>query len=386
MEYNRVWAEIDLDAIHHNLEAMHENLKPDTKICAVIKTDAYGHGALEIARSLEEIDYVAGYATATVDEAMELRENGVRKPILVLGYTFEDSYEDMVRFDIRPTIFRLDMAKAFSDAACRLGKKAPVHIKIDTGMSRIGFQVEKASVEEILEIFKLDNLVPEGIFTHFARSDESDKTSAREQYELFRQMIHALEERGLSFQIHHCANSAAILELPETDLEMVRAGITLYGLWPSEEMDHSFPLEPALSLHSRIVHIKTLPAGRSVSYGGTFVTTEDTLVATIPVGYGDGYPRGLSSKGYVLIHGQKAPILGRVCMDQMMVDITGIDGVKILDSVTLIGRDMDREISMEELGELSGRFNYEFSCDLGNRIPRIYFRNGQEVARKHYFD
>ncbi len=385
MEYNRVWAEINLDALLHNLEAMRENIDPDTKICAVVKTDAYGHGCVQIAKVLEDVDYIWGYATATVDEAMELRQHDIKKPILVLGYTFKDSYADMIKNDIRPTLFRMDMARDFSDEAVRLGIEAPVHIKIDTGMSRIGFQVEKDSVEEILSIFKFPNLIPEGIFTHFARSDEEDKTAAREQLELFRQMIHALSDEGLTFAIHHCSNSAAILELPEANMEMVRAGVTMYGMWPSDEIDHSFDLEPVLSLKSRVVHIKELPAGREVSYSGTYTTTEDTMVATIPIGYGDGYPRSLSSKGYVLIHGQKAPILGRVCMDQLMVDITGIEDVNILDEVTLIGTDGNRQITIEEVGDLSGRFNYEFACCLGDRIPRIYYLDGKEVARLHFF-
>ena len=386
MDYNRVWAEINLDNILDNLNAMRSNIPQDTKIMAVVKTDAYGHGAVEIAKVLEKVDYIFGYAAATVDEAMELRENGIKKPILILGYTFSESYEEMILNDIRPTIFRYDMAKAFSDTAVRLNKVAPVHIKIDTGMGRIGFQVDRESVECIQKISQLPNLTFEGIFTHFSRSDEADKTWAREQLELFRQMIRALEDVGVTFPIHHAANSAAILEFPEADFEMVRAGITMYGLWPSEEMDHSFDLKPALSLYSRIVHIKELPAGLPISYGGTFVTEDDLPVATIPVGYGDGYSRGLSNCGYVLIHGKKAPILGRVCMDQLMVDITSIPEAKMLDKVTLVGRDQDREITLEELGDLSGRFNYEFACDLGNRIPRIYYQNGREVSRKHYFE
>ncbi|MDD6352552.1 MAG: alanine racemase [Lachnospiraceae bacterium] len=386
MDYNRVWAEINLDNIRDNLEAMHQNLPKETKIMAVVKTDAYGHGAVEIAHMLESVDYVFGYAAATVDEAMELRKHRIKKPILVLGFTFPEEYSLMIENDIRPTIFRYDMAKEFSDAAVALNKTAPVHIKIDTGMGRIGFLANEASVEEIKKISKLPNIEFEGIFTHFARSDEKDKSHAEEQLRLFNQMIDALSKDGVHFQIHHCANSAAILELPDASMDMVRAGITLYGLWPSEEMNRSFPLKPALSLYSRIVHIKELPAGCPVSYGGTFVTKAPTRVATIPVGYGDGYSRGLSNRGFVLIHGKKAPILGRVCMDQMMVDVTSIPEAKLMDKVTLVGRDEDQAISLEELGDLSGRFNYEFACCLGNRIPRIYYLNGKEVARKHYFE
>ena len=385
MDYNRVWAEINLDHIKDNLEAMHQNLPKETKIMAVIKTDAYGHGAVEIAHMLESVDYVFGYAAATVDEAMELRNHGIQKPILVLGFTFPEEYPLMITNHIRPTIFRLDMAKEFSDAAVRLHVTAPIHIKIDTGMSRIGFLPGPSAVEEIQKIQKLPNLSLEGIFTHFARSDEADKTNARGQLKTFQKMIDDLASVGIHFSIHHCANSAAIMELPEASMDMVRAGITLYGLWPSDEMDHSFPLKPALSLYSRIVHIKELPAGCPIGYGGSFVTKGLTRVATIPVGYGDGYARTLSNKGYVLIHGKKARILGRICMDQMMVDITEIPEAKLMDRVTLIGKDGDLSISLEELGDLSGRFNYEFACCLGNRIPRIFYQNGKEVARKHYF-
>lgn len=385
MDRNRVWADINLDHIRENLSNMYKNLAEGTKICAVIKADAYGHGAVPITRMLEDVPYIWGYAAATFDEAMELRENGLKKPILVLGYTFPEHYRDMVRYEIRPAIFGYQMAEEFSKAAAAEGKDAPVHIAVDTGMSRIGFQVEKDAVDAVQRIFQLPGLVPEGIFTHFARSDERDKTSAREQLDLFRQMIRALSDAGVTFAIHHAANSAAILELPESCMDMVRAGITMYGLWPSDEIDRSFPLRRALSLKSRVVYVKTLPAGRAVSYGGTFVTEEDTVVATIPVGYADGIPRSLSNCGYVLIHGHKAPVIGRICMDQMMVDVTGIEDVRTGDVVTLIGTDGDREITLDELGDLSGRFNYEFVCGLGNRIPRVYYSGGQKVAEKDYY-
>ena len=386
MDLNRVWAEINLDAVMHNLEAMHENLNDDTKIMAVVKTDAYGHGAVEIASMLEEIPYVFGYATATVDEAFELRSHHIKKPILVLGYTFRESYDEMVKKDIRPTIFTREMAEEFDEAARQNGKKAPIHIGIDTGMSRIGFQAERQALEDITDISKMKNLELEGIFTHFARADEADKSNARVQLELFLQVIHELEKKQVYFKIRHCANSASILELPEAKLDMVRAGITLYGLWPSDEMDHSFSLEPVLSLYSHVVHVKTLDAGRAISYGGTYVTDQKQVIATIPVGYGDGYARHLSNCGYVLIHGQKAPIVGRVCMDQFMVDVTGIENVKPRDKVVLVGKDGSLCITLEELGELSGRFNYEFACVLGRRIPRIFIRNEKRIALEQFFD
>lgn len=384
MDKNRVWAEVDLDAIKNNMEAMHENLKPGTKMMAVLKADGYGHGAVEIAKMLEDVSYVFGYAAATVDEAMDLRAADIKKPILILGYTFEDTYEDMILNDIRPTFFTYQDAKKYADVAEKLQKVAPIHLAIDTGMGRIGFQMNRDSVEEIKRISELASIRLEGVFTHFARADEMDKTATREQYELFMQMIHELENNGVTFELHHCANSAAILEFPDANLEMVRAGITMYGLWPSEEMDHSFPLEPALSLYSHVVHIKTVEAGTTVSYGGTFVAEETMRIATIPVGYADGYARSLSNCGYVLIRGHKAPILGRVCMDQFMVDVSGIPEASVLDKVTLIGSDGDHKITLDKLGELSHRFNYEFVCDLGIRIPRVYFKDGKIVAEKDY--
>lgn len=333
---------------------------------------------------LEEVPYVFGYAAATVDEALDLRAADVKKPILILGYTFEDTYEDMILNNIRPTFFTYHDAQRFSDIAERLGKIAPIHLAIDTGMGRIGFQMNRKAVDEIKEISKLPAVKLEGVFTHFARADEMDKTATKEQYDLFMQMIHELENNGVTFEIHHCANSAAILEFPDANLEMVRAGITMYGLWPSEEMDHSFPLEPALSLYTHIVHIKDVDAGTTVSYGGTFVAEEPMRIATIPVGYADGYARSLSGCGYVLIRGHKAPILGRVCMDQFMVDVTNIPDAEVLDKVTLIGTDGEHKITLDKLGDLSHRFNYEFVCDLGIRIPRVYFKNGKVVAEKDY--
>ncbi len=385
MDRNRVWAEVNLDAILENLNAMHNNMKADSKIMAVLKTDGYGHGATPIARQLESVEYVFGYAAATIDEAVELRRAGIKKPILILGATFASSYETVIREEIRPAVFTYEMAKAYSDTAVALGKTLPIHIKIDTGMGRLGFPVNRESVEELVKIASLPNLKTEGIFTHFARADELDKTHTRVQIELFSQMIRELSDHGVTFEIRHASNSAGILELPEANFDMCQAGITLYGLWPSEEMDHEFPLQAALSLYSHIVSIKTFAEGSAISYGGTYITEENTKVAVVPVGYGDGYARSLSGKGYVLLHGHKAPIIGRICMDQFMIDITGMEDVQIGDKVTLVGEDGAHRITMEKLGELSGRFNYEFACDLGNRIPRLYLKNGVVVEEKDYY-
>ncbi len=384
MKYNRVYAKVDLDNVLWNVKRMKERLKDETKIVAVIKADGYGHGCVPIAVTLEDEDDIWGFAVATAEEAVELRNASIKKPILILGYSFEDSYEELVKNDVCPTIFTYDMAKKYSDCGVKLNKYVKCHIKIDTGMSRIGYQVCKESVDEIKKIAALPNILMDGIFTHFARSDEKDKHSTDEQFEKFMSMVDALEKEGVTFKNRHCANSAAILEYPKASLDLARAGIILYGLWPSDEVVRDIDLKPALSLYSHVVHIKTLEKGRCISYGGTVTLEKDTVVATIPVGYADGYCRGLSSKGYVLIRGKKAPILGRVCMDQFMVDVSDIEGVSVLDQVVLVGKDGKEEITLEELGELSGRFNYEFACDLGMRIPRLYYRNGELVEIKGY--
>lgn len=378
-KHKRVCAVVDLDAAVENMEHMRKNLRPETKMFAVIKANGYGHGAVQIAKKLNGLDYVFGYAVATAEEALQLRRNELYKPILILGYTFPDCYGELVRQDIRPAVFRLDMAKELSEEAQRQEKVLKIHIKIDTGMSRIGISPDDKGIDFIRQVRELPGLEIEGIFTHFARADEKDKTSALEQFRRFSDFAERAEKE-LAFRIplKHCANSAAIMELPETQMDLVRAGISLYGLWPSEEMDKSrMVLRPLFGLYSHIVYMKTVPAGTPVSYGGTYVTDKERRIATIPVGYGDGYPRGLSGKGDVLIRGKRTPILGRVCMDQFMVDVTEIPEAEEGDLVTLIGRDKEEQITMEELGELSGRFNYELACDLGSRIPRVYMEQGR---------
>lgn len=380
-KHKRVCAVVDLDAAVENMEHMRKNLRPETKMFAVIKANGYGHGAVQIAKKLDGLDYVFGYAVATVEEALQLRRNGLYKPILILGYTFPDCYGELAEQDIRPAVFRMDMAEALSREAQRQEKVLKIHIKVDTGMSRIGILPDDKGIDFIRRVRALPGLEIEGIFTHFARADEKDKTSALEQFRRFTDFI-GKTEKELAFRIpiKHCANSAAIMELPETQMDLVRAGISLYGLWPSEEMDKSrMVLRPLFSLYSHIVYMKTVPAGTPVSYGGTYVTDKERRIATIPVGYGDGYPRGLSGKGAVLIRGKRAPILGRVCMDQFMVDVTDIPEAVEGDLVTMIGKDGEERITMEELGDISGRFNYELACDLGSRIPRIYVEQGRTM-------
>ena len=386
--YQRVWAEVDLDAIRENMVHMKENIAENTKILAVIKTDGYGHGGVPIAKMLEQLDFMFGYAAATYEEAHVLREAGVKKPILILGYTFPYCYEELIREEIRPAVYRRDTVEELAAAAAKVGKKAKVHIKVDTGMGRIGITPDEEGLEFVRFLIEHPELEVEGIFTHFAKSDETDKTSANHQLELFQNFIDKIQtELGITIPVKHCSNSAAILEMPQANMDMVRAGITTYGLYPSEEVSKDIvPLRAAMSLYSHIVYCKMIHAGQSVSYGGLFTAQKDTRVATIPVGYGDGYPRSLSGRGYVLIHGKRAPILGRVCMDQFMVDISEIPEAMDGDKVTLLGMDGTERITAEELGELSGRFNYEFVCDLGKRIPRVYIQHGEITEVRDYFE
>ena len=373
MSRRRVTAEVSLEAIENNIRSMAGIISPGTKILAVIKADGYGHGALQVAVRLEQMDCVFGYATATAEEAFKLRNDGIRKPILVLGYTFPDNYEDMIRLDIRPAVFKKETARQLNEAAAAVGRTCRIHIKVDTGMSRIGVPCNEEGIETALEISSYDRLSVEGMFTHFARADEPDKTPAIKQLEKFNDFLRRCADRGLEPELKHCSNSAAILEMPEANMDLVRAGITMYGLWPSgEELTDSIRLEPAMSLKSSIVYIKTLEPGTEISYGGIYTTDKTTRVATVPVGYADGYPRSLSNKGYVLIKGKKAPILGRVCMDQLMVDVTDIPEAQEYDEVVLLGNSGGSTITAEELGSLSGRFNYEFVCAISDRVPRKY--------------
>lgn len=384
-KYKRVAAYVDLDAIEDNFEAMKANLKANTRIAAVVKANGYGHGAVPIARMIEDKEYLWGFAAATIEEAVELRKNGIRKPILILGYVFPEDYPELVRLDIRPTVFRLDMAQELSEEAIRQGKEVRVHIKLDTGMGRIGFADTEESVKAVCEIGKLPGIILEGLFTHFAKSDESDKTATEKQLARYRAFCAACEAAGAKFQIQHCSNSAGIIDLPEANLDMVRAGITIYGLYPSDEVKQDLvPLRPALEIKSHIVHVKEIAPGTEISYGGIYTAESTRKIATVPVGYADGYPRSLSNKGCVLVAGKRAPICGRVCMDQMMVDVTEIPEAVPGMEVTILGKDGEEFLSVDELAELSGRFNYEFVCDLSQRVPRLYLRHG-EICEVHDF-
>lgn len=385
--YLRVCAEINLDAAAYNLKNMKNNLEKETRIIAVVKTDGYGHGAVPIARMAEELDYIWGFAVATIEEAVMLRREGVQKPILVLGFVFPDGYEDAVRYDIRLAVFKLSMARQLSEEAVRQGKTAYLHIKVDTGMGRIGFSDDGDSADAVKEISLLPQVQIEGLFTHFARADEKDKRAARQQLSRYLDFSRMLEERGIEIPMRHCSNTAGIFDLKEANLDAVRAGISIYGLYPSDEVNKfAVAITPVMSLKSHVAFIKDVEPGTAISYGGTFVAEHRMRIATIPVGYGDGYPRSLSNKGYVLIRGRRAPITGRVCMDQFMVDVTDIPDAREGDMVTLIGSEGGQEITMELLGELSGRFNYELACDIGKRVPRRFWRYGKVAATQDYFE
>ena len=384
--YSRVYARVDLDAIVSNMERMHARMKEETQIMAVIKADAYGHGAMQVAEMLESYDYIWGFAVATLDEAIVLRVGGITKPILVLGCVFPDQYMEMLQHDIRMNVYTEEMAESISQMAAQIGKTAYMHIKLDTGMGRLGFDITEDSAASIERISHMKQVCMEGIFTHFAKADEKDKAFSGQQLERFLWMVEKLKEKNVHFPFEHCANSAAIIDMPEADMNLVRAGISTYGLYPSEKVQKErLRLKPALTLKSHVAFVKQVEAGTPISYGGTFVTDRKMTIATIPVGYADGYPRSLSNKGYVLIRGKKAPIVGRICMDQFMVDVTDIDGVSFGDRVTLIGTDGNETITVELLGDLSGRFNYEFVCDLGKRIPRVYVKNGKIAEQVDYF-
>ena len=375
---SRVYAEINLDAMCSNVSQALERMKP-AKLMAIIKTDAYGHGAVRSAKALDEIGVYA-FGVATPGEALELRRAEIKNSILILGYVFEEYFDRMIENDIDLALFDLNTAKLLNSHAEKLGKKARVHIKADTGMGRIGFQPCDESAEIIKEIAALNNIEIDGMFTHFACADSKDKASVNRQIERFTNFVAKVKSEGVSLPIVHCYNSASIVDFDKPLFDMVRCGIITYGLEPSDEVSKTnIKLQKVMSIKSHVAYVKKVGAGFTVSYGSTYVTDKETEIATIPVGYGDGYPRTLSNKGMVLIGGHFAKIIGRVCMDQVMVDVTGL-GVSRGDEVILMGSDGENSITAEEIGDLSGRFNYELVCDINKRVPRVYIKNGEIIA------
>lgn len=375
-QFDRTYAQIDLGAIRHNIREERRRIGSGVKIMAVVKADAYGHGDVQVAAALD--DMVDAYGVAIIEEALKLRKHGIRKMILILGNTGDGWYEDVVRQGISQTVYSYGMARKLSDAAMALKMKANIHIKVETGMNRIGFQPTKESVDEICAVNELPGLCIEGIFTHFARADEATPAEAEKPFQIFMDFVREVEGRGIRIPIKHAANSASIMHFPESHLDMVRSGITTYGLYPSEKVPKELlSIRPALSWKSIVSYVKTIPAGASVGYGAIFTAGRETVVATVPVGYADGVKRDLSGKGRVLIHGQYAPMIGRVCMDQFMVDVTDIPDVRAGDRVVLIGKDGENKITVEEVAGRAHSFNYEYVCGISSRVPRKYV--GEEV-------
>ena len=375
MERFNNYVKIDMDAIAENYRAVRK--KAGVPVMAVVKADAYGHGAVQIARLLQpECPF---FGVSSVSEALELRRAGIDTPILILGHTPVSAFPLLIGAGIRPTIFSYEDAAELSRQAEKQNVTAPLHLAVDTGMSRIGFQATKDAADICAQIAKLPHIEIEGLFSHFATADSACLDRSHAQAKLFDSFVQMLSHRGVSVKIRHLDNSAGIMNF-DCHYEMVRSGIITYGMYPSEEVSPALlHLTPALSWHSRVSHVKTLPAGRQISYGGTYVTQHQTRVATVPVGYADGYRRALSSKFYVLIHGKKAPILGRVCMDQMMVDVTHIPETVVNDPVTLIGTDGAETVTMEQIAAAADSFNYEFTCGISRRVCRCYTKNGETV-------
>lgn len=382
--YFRTQAKIDLDAIEYNYNSIRKKVPNGVKLLAVVKADAYGHGSLEITKFLD--DKCDFFGIATVGEAVKLKKAGIKSPMLILGHVMPNEYSLVVEHDIRVPIFSYNDAKALSDEAVKQGKTVAFHFCVDTGMSRIGFQVNDESADVCKEISLLPNIYAEGIFSHFATADEEDLSKALTQRTYFKSFISMLESRGINIPIKHINNSAGIMNFDQY-FDMCRMGIILYGVYPSTEVDKSLlDIKPALSWTTHISYIKTLAAGREISYGGTYKTTEPRVIATVPIGYADGYPRDLSNIGRVIINGKYAKIVGRVCMDQFMVDITDIDGVKLGDEVVLIGSQGDAVLTVEDVADNAHSFNYEQLCRISPRVPRTYYKDGKMIACQGYME
>lgn len=380
MEYklNRAWAEINLDNIAHNIREIRRITNKNAEIMGVVKADAYGHGVMEVTRTLL-CNGATRLAVSMLDEAIQLRRNGIDVPILILGYTDPIRANEIIQNDVTQTVYSHELAQALSDEAVKQGKKVKIHIKIDTGMSRLGFLPGYSAVKNVVKISKLPNIIIEGLFTHFATADEKDREFTLTQFERFMSICSELQRIGIHIPVKHCANSAGIIEYPEMHLDMVRPGIILYGMYPSEEVDKSkIDLKPAMTLKANVILVKEVEKNTSISYGRLFTTQRTSKIATIPIGYADGYTRMLSNKGKVLIRGQLAPIVGRICMDQCMVDVTDLDcDVEVGDEVVLIGAQGDNVITVEDVANSIGMINYEFVSIVGKRIPRAFIQDGK---------
>ncbi len=388
--FKRTWAEVNLDALAHNYNQIRAAVRPQTKICCIVKADAYGHGAPRVAREMQKMG-ADWFGVSNLEEAIQLRSCGIDRPILILGYTPPEYAEKLSRLSIAQAVLSLDYGKRLSENAVRCGVKVRAHIKVDTGMSRIGFlyqdlERDRFSLNEIEQVCRLPGIDAEGIFTHFAVSDEGqdgEKYTLR-QYGCFKEAIEELESRGIHFRLRHCSNSGAVLDYPELQLDMVRPGIILYGLSPSGKMRRPLDLHPVMELKSVISLLKHVPAGTKVSYGCEFVTQRDTVLATVPIGYADGYPRSLHGCADMLVAGKRARVVGRVCMDQLMLDVTEIPDAREGMTATVFGRDGGETIPVDELARLNDTIHYEMVCLVGKRVPRIYLRGGEQVGLLNY--
>lgn len=371
------WAEVYLDNIAHNVREIRRVTDKKAQVLAVVKADGYGHGAVHIAKTALE-NRADRLAVAILAEGLKLRGAGIKEPILILGHTPESQLKTAIRNNIALTVYSLEGAEAASEAAKEEGLKAKIHIKLDTGMGRLGFLPVEESIPDIIKIFKLSNVNVEGLYTHFATADNKDKAYTKQQFQRYMWVCDRLEEEGIDLPIRHTANSAAIIDLPETHLDMVRAGLIIYGMFPSNDVQKkNISLKPVMALKTKISHLKELPSGYSISYGATFTTNHNTIIATIPIGYADGYSRLLANKGEVLVRGQRAPIVGRICMDQCMIDVTHVDGVSVGDEVVLFGEQGGDSISQEDVAKIIGTINYEVVCMVSKRVPRVYIKEGK---------
>lgn len=384
LNHREAYLEINLYNLEHNYREIKKIVSEKSIIMPVIKANAYGHGAVNYAKKLLEIG-ATRFAVSILDEAIELRKANINVPIMILNYTSPIRFNELIHYDLIQTIYDYNNAKALSEQANKLDKTVKIHIKIDTGMGRLGFLPSDETIEEILNINSLSNIEIEGIFTHFARADEKDKTPTVEQFNKFMNVVNALEQRGLSIKLKHVSNSAAIIDMPEYNLDLVRPGIILYGLYPSDEVNRDkIKLKPVMALKAKISNVKIVPENTGISYGHKFVTKHTTKIGTVPIGYADGFTRLLSNKGNVFVKGEKASIVGNICMDQFMLDLTKIQNINIGDEVVLFGDSEYGYPSVDEIAKTIGTINYEIVCMMNRRLPRIYYENNKVVDVVEY--
>lgn len=384
----RAWAEIDLSAIEQNYRAIRRTLNDGCRMMAVVKADAYGHGDARVAQLLQE-QGAEWFGVSNLEEAMRLRDAGITRPILILSYTPPEEAVKLSQYEITQAVISEEYAERLNAAASAAGVTLSVHVKVDTGMARVGFFCRRDTLTAVCDAIErtcaLSNLTADGIFTHFACADEQDgEALTREQYDLFVQTVETLKGRGITFPLKHCCNSAATVRFPEMQMDMVRPGIILYGLYPSSWMRSTVPLIPAMSLRSVLSQVKAVPSGTAVSYGQTHTLAQDSVVATVPIGYADGYPRSLSDTARMLLSGYSVPLIGRVCMDQCLLDVTAVAGARDGATVTVFGRDGDAVLPVEELAAISDTIPYEMVCLIGKRVPRIFYRDGNAVGTQNY--